>query len=258
MKFVTSLAALCLLLGGGVTCEAAETAPVHGVREESRHSQTAKPAFEVDASALEVLSVCRKMLPDCPIMLKGAIIMRSRKGITQSEYDYTLVADRTKTPATVDVVFTPRGETNVIDHVTVSRPGPVPEGRILKTDVTWLDLTLDFLWWPNAMFEAEREGETIHGQKCAVMLAKPDKPVAGVSAARLWVDRRTGCMMQAEQLDEAMKPVRRLWGTRVKKFGERWMANVIEVETLGSGHRTKITVESIDDTISSTTPKQGK
>ena len=64
---------------------------------------------------------------------------------------------------------------------------------------------------------------------------------------RLWVDRKTGCLMQAEQLNESLKPVRRLWGTRVKKFGERWMANVLEVETLGSGHRTKITVESIED-----------
>ena len=41
------------------------------------------------------------------------------------------------------------------------------------------------------------------------------------------------------------KAVRRLWGTRIRKFGERWMANVLEVETIGSGHRTKITVEEL-------------
>jgi hypothetical protein len=51
--------------------------------------------------------------------------------------------------------------------------------------------------------------------------------------------------MQAEQLNPQMETMRRLWGTRVKKFGERWMANVLEVETIGSGHRTKITVEDI-------------
>jgi hypothetical protein len=50
--------------------------------------------------------------------------------------------------------------------------------------------------------------------------------------------------MQAEEL-VAGAPVRRLWGTRIKKFGDRWMANVMEVETLGSGHRTKITVEEL-------------
>ena len=50
--------------------------------------------------------------------------------------------------------------------------------------------------------------------------------------------------MQAEEL-VGDKPLRRLWGTRIKKFGDRWMANTMEVETVGSGHRTKITVETL-------------
>ena len=50
--------------------------------------------------------------------------------------------------------------------------------------------------------------------------------------------------MPAEEFADG-KPIRRLWGTRIKKFGERWMANVLEVETIGSGHRTKITVEEL-------------
>ena len=49
---------------------------------------------------------------------------------------------------------------------------------------------------------------------------------------------------QAEETD-GDRPVRRLWGTRLKKFGDRWMANRMEVETVGSGHRTKITVEEL-------------
>jgi len=208
--------------------------------------EPAPQAFTAQASAESILAVCRSMLPDRPVTLRGAIIMRNRKGIPKGEYGYTLMADRTKTPAAVDVVFTPRDATNVIERAQVRRPGPVPEGRILNTDVTWLDLTLDFLWWTKAEFEADREGETVHGQKCTVILARPEKPEGGVSAVRLWVDRKTGCLMQAEQLDASMKPIRRLWGTRVKKFGDRWMANVLEVETLGSGHRTKITVEEID------------
>ena len=53
-----------------------------------------------------------------------------------------------------------------------------------------------------------------------------------------------GALMQAEEVADG-KTVRRLWGTRIRKFGERWMANVLEVETLGSGHRTKITVEEL-------------
>jgi hypothetical protein len=112
-------------------------------------------------------------------------------------------------------------------------------GRILKTDVTWSDLTLDYLWWTDFSFDAQRESESVHGQKCAVVLLKK-----GPRTVRVWVDRRTGALMQAEELNDG-KAVRRLWGTRIKKFGNRWMANVMEVETIGSGHRTKITVEEL-------------
>jgi hypothetical protein len=66
----------------------------------------------------------------------------------------------------------------------------------------------------------------------------------GERTVRVWVDRKTGALMQAEELVSG-KAVRRLWGTRIKKFGQRWMANVMEVETVGSGHRTKITVEEV-------------
>ena len=79
----------------------------------------------------------------------------------------------------------------------------------------------------------------MHGQVCAVVLLKK-----GDRTVRVWVDRKTGALMQAEELKDG-EAVRRLWGTRIRKFGERWMANVLEVETIGSGHRTKITVEEL-------------
>ena len=66
----------------------------------------------------------------------------------------------------------------------------------------------------------------------------------GARRVRVWVDRKTGALMQAEEFD-GERPLRRLWGTRIRKFGDRWMANVMEVETVGSGHRTKITVEEL-------------
>ena len=79
----------------------------------------------------------------------------------------------------------------------------------------------------------------MHGQVCSIVLMKN-----GERAVRVWVDEKTGAMMQAEELRDGT-PVRRLWGTRIRKFGDRWAPNVLEVETLGSGHRTKITVEKL-------------
>ncbi|MBO4709332.1 MAG: outer membrane lipoprotein-sorting protein [Kiritimatiellae bacterium] len=180
--------------------------------------------ISTNAPAAEVIANCRSMIP-ADAELKGRIVLRSRKGIVQAEYGYDLVR---KAGAT-DLTLT-KDDKNVEFEKS---------GQILGTDVTWSDLTLDYLWWDDVSFDAEREGETVHGQVCTVIVMKK-----GERQVRVWVDRKTGALMQAEEMKDG-KAVRRLWGTRLKKFGERWMANVMEVETIGSGHRTKITVEEL-------------
>ena len=177
-----------------------------------------------NAPAAEVVANCRSMIP-ADAELKGRIVLRSRKGIVQAEYGYDLVRKAGET----DLKLTKDDKDVEFEK----------SGQILGTDVTWSDLTLDYLWWDDVSFDAEREGETVHGQVCTVIVMKK-----GERQVRVWVDRKTGALMQAEEMKDG-KAVRRLWGTRLKKFGERWMANVMEVETIGSGHRTKITVEEL-------------
>ena len=180
--------------------------------------------ISTNAPAAEVVANCRSMIP-ADAELKGRIVLRSRKGIVQAEYGYDLVR---KAGAT-DLKLTKDDKDVEFEK----------SGQILGTDVTWSDLTLDYLWWDDVSFDAEREGESVHGQVCTVIVMKK-----GERQVRVWVDRKTGALMQAEEMRDG-KAVRRLWGTRLKKFGERWMANVMEVETVGSGHRTKITVEEL-------------
>ena len=223
-----------------------------------------RPAVAAEASAAEVLAVCRAMLPIRPVELTGSLILRNRKGIVSSEHDYRLVMRRGREASLLTVRLLERGKTNEVASVTITRKADArpeirltkagsaettvvdsPLSRVLDTDVTWLDLTFDFLWWTRAEYEADREGESVHGQTCRVILVRPETPVEGLSAVRLWVDKKTGCLMQAEQVGPDGKPLRRLWGTRVKKFDGKWMVSVLEVETTGSRHRTKITVDGI-------------
>ena len=234
------------------------------VLDEVARSAKTPPRLTLQASAADVLIACREMLPMRPIKLTGALILRNRKGIVQKECDYSLVMRRGQEATRLSIQLFARHATNELASVEISRRGKArpdirlvsggadqkigsPLDRVMDTDVTWLDLTFDFLWWTDAAYEAEREGETVHGQTCMVILVRPPEKIAGLEAVRLWADKKTGCLMQAEQLAEGMKPLRRLWGTRVKKFGERWMVSVLEVETLGSRHRTKITVETLQE-----------
>jgi hypothetical protein len=181
--------------------------------------------ISTNATPRELVENCRTMIPQ-NVELDGRIVLRNRKGIVQSEYNYKLVRNEGKTELELK---TDKGEPIEFEK----------EGRILKTDVTWSDLTLDYLWWDEFFFDKERESESVHGQKCAIVVMKK-----GDRTVKVWIDRKTGALMQAEEFRGDV-PVRRLWGTRIKKFGERWMANVLEVETVGSGHRTKITVDTL-------------
>ena len=189
--------------------------------------------ISTNATARELVMNCRTMIP-ANVELSGRIILRNRKGISQAEHDYVLSRSNSTTRLTIDGKEIPAPSAS-----QTSQTSRTPQTSLLGTDVTWSDIALDYLWWDDFSFDAEREGETVHGQVCAVVLLKK-----GDRTVRVWVDRKTGALMQAEELKDG-RAVRRLWGTRIKKFGERWMANVLEVETVGSGHRTKITVEEL-------------
>ncbi len=182
--------------------------------------------LSTNATPRQLVQSCRDMIPR-NVEIRGELNLRNRRGISLAKYDYALVRSNAVTRLVVD-----GKNIEAVEGEDASAP-------ILKTDVTWSDLTLEYLWWDDFSFDAEKEAESVHGQKCAVIILKK-----GERSVRVWVDRKTGALMQAEEL-KGSSPVRRLWGTRIKKFGERWMANVMEVETLGSGHRTKITVKSL-------------
>ena len=183
--------------------------------------------ISTNATPRELVESCRSMIP-ANVELSGRIVLRNRKGIPQAEHSYVLSRSNSVSRLTVDGRFLEPSTFNL-----------QPSTSICNTDVTWSDITLDYLWWDDFSFDAEREGESVHGQVCAVVVMKK-----GDRQVRVWVDRKTGALMQAEELKDG-RAVRRLWGTRIRKFGERWMANVLEVETVGSGHRTKITVEEL-------------
>ena len=181
--------------------------------------------ISTNATPRELVMSCREMVPS-DVELGGRIVLRNRRGIVKAEHSYVLSRSNSVTRLSVD-------------GKPLDDPGDRRDEPILGTDVTWSDLTLDYLWWDDFSFDAEREGETVHGQVCAGVVMKK-----GARRVRVWVDRKTGALMQAEEFD-GERPLRRLWGTRIRKFGDRWMANVMEVETVGSGHRTKITVEEL-------------
>ena len=125
--------------------------------------------ISTNAPARELVTACRTMIP-ANVELRGRLILRNRKGIPQAEHNYVLSRSNAVTRLVVDGQPFPSASTSTFDS------------SVLGTDVTWSDLTLDYLWWDDVSFDVVREGESVHGQTCAVVVMKK-----GERTVRVWV-----------------------------------------------------------------------
>ena len=215
----------CVLLAAALAVTGVPAQATDAAESSLPDALTQAPMFSEDATPREMLEVCRAMIPET-VEIRGHINRRSRHGTQVAAYRYVLKREKGGT-----------------DLEMYDKDGRRLEfkrgGRLLDTDITWSDLTLDFLWWEDVSFDAAREAESLQGVLCKVLLVKK-----GDRAFRAWIDRRTGAMLQAEEVFGG-QVVREIFCTSLKKFGDRWSPRNIEVGPPGARYRTKIVVEEI-------------
>lgn len=130
---------------------------------------------------------------------------------------------------------------------------PDLSGAIQETDLSWIDLTLAYLWWPGGSIVGE---ESIRTFDCYIVeLLAPTtrslQPEAASSEAlpyakvRLWIAKKSHMMLQAEGYDADNEIVRRLWVRSCKKIDEQWMIKEMEIQRYPVAHRTKLRVNEV-------------
>ncbi len=189
-------------------------------------ADTTEYVLPTNATAAQVVAACRRMIPP-RVTIEGHINRRSRRGTEVAAYTYKLTRRAGETQLEV---WDKEGKAIEIK----------PNGRLLDTDVTWSDLTLDYLQWPDCAFDPEKEQESVQTVTCQVLLLKKD-----ARQVRAWIDRKTGALMQAEELAEG-EVIRRMFGTSIKKFDGVWAPRTIEVGAPGAKYRTKIVVDKLE------------
>ena len=242
-------------------CVGAGVAPVRG-QDVFLIPDQEEDEEEDGRTAAQILHDCTRVIPTDPMVLKGALTVRRQRGTVLAEYAYSLLMDWGAEPPSAECLLYEKDAVTLLERALLSRPkgrpaqirlfegagmreaqAPAFSARIRGTDMTWLDLTLDFLWWKDVRFDEVPRGKCRTGRVCHILLAAPPEDIPGCSAVRVWVDARLSCVMQAEQLDAGGKPVRKMWVQNVKKMNDRWMIRDMEIETLNSGHRTRLFVD---------------
>ena len=221
-------------------------------------------------TAAALLEACREGLPfnETEATLSGRLIVRRPRGFIQQENKFVLHIDWNAEPAVATcTLYDEKGKT-VVERVEMTRPRmgeaeikrftgnpPVEQeppslaSRVAGTDLLWLDLTLDFLWWPEPVYDTSLKiDRTVLGRSCEVVFAAPPKPIPGCSGVRMWIDKQTGFLMKAEKLGLSGETLRYFWVQKVKEFSkDEWMIRLIKAEAEGSRYQTQLLVDALND-----------
>ena len=199
-----------------------------------------------------LLAACAARMPRERVFLAGTLNMRKRYGVSIRECAFEVAADyRTPDTPTTYRLADPKSGATLLAAKTVRDParglvvertdgGAAPASTaepILGTDLTWLDVGIDFVNWRNPALAGE---DRLKGRVCDLLDVEPPAPLPRCAKARLWIDRAQKVVMQAAQLDEEGREVRKLWVRAVQKVDDHWIFKDLEVETTGSGHRTRL------------------
>ena len=250
-----AIAALTIVMG------ATSVARLYG-DDPSRSAPSAADTADDDdvPIAAALLAGVINQLPREPIRVTGTLLVRRRRGVPISTYGFELIArwgdaiPRTRYTI-LDAFGEPlerleltHGESPTYDYAVgnplESRPVYTLDRPVQSTDITWMDLTLSFLWWQAAMIEG---ADRFKGIDCHVIRVKapPDRP-GTYSSVRLWIGKEAGMMVKAEGLDAAGNPVRRLWIQSVQKIDDAYMAKDMEIQKVPSAQRTKLIIAEVE------------
>lgn len=222
---------------------------------------TAAPA----TSAEQLLESVISRLPQSPLNITGELKVRKRRGIVVRELGFRMHLDWGSSPATARytirdafgrdleqlTVRRSRGEEPSFEyaHGDPLVPGKLPDlnGPVQNTDLTWMDLTLSFLWWKGGVIVGS---DVIRGRPCHIVeipapASGDGSEEPGYSNVKLWIDEEIHMLLQAQACDADGRAVRRLWIKSIKKVNERWMIKDLEVQMFPAVHRTKLTVREV-------------
>lgn len=232
----------------------------------SSPSSAEEPSDDEVPLCNQLMSAVRARLPKDPLTLSGELIVRRRRGVVVGKCAFTIDLEWGRQPPRArytlhDLLGAHLEQLTVIRQSDgratlsyaagdplVAAPTPDVLAPIQKTDLTWTDLTLSFLWWTGGTV---RGMETIRGFDCYVvdMPAPKGKPEP-YTRARLWIDRKSLVLLQAEGWT-GNRLIRRLWVKSIKKIkaskktGERWMIKDMEIQSFPSYQRTKLRVRDV-------------
>jgi hypothetical protein len=104
--------------------------------------------------------------------------------------------------------------------------------KIRGTGVTYEDLALNFIYWPDGRVLGD---ETVHARSCwKLQLTAPSRDTQYANVF-LWADKKSGALMRLEGYDAGGKLLKRFEVVATQKIDNRWFLKQMRVEEMQPG-----------------------
>jgi hypothetical protein len=104
--------------------------------------------------------------------------------------------------------------------------------KIRETGVSYGDLALKFLYWPNARVAGE---DAVRTRRCWKLQLQPAARQSQYSNVLLWVDKESGALMRMEGYDWNGQLAKRFEVISAQKIDDRWFLKQMRIEEVQPG-----------------------
>jgi len=174
----------------------------------------------------------------------GQLRSGPKKLVFQLDLDGPLVRYSFQNPLRVlQLRLSDKGAT--IEEVTKSgsskkvSPARWDEG-VYGTDLTFEDISLQFLYWPEA--ELKGEEKILSRPAWKIRLSAPNSQ-SQYSVVDLWIDKETGAFTKAEGYDKEGKLLRSFKLIQAQKINGTWFLKQMRIDKTGSPTKTYLEVD---------------
>jgi hypothetical protein len=104
--------------------------------------------------------------------------------------------------------------------------------KVRGTDVTYEDLALKFIYWPDVDLQGT---ETVRTRKCWKLRLHAPSRQSQYSSVLLWIDKASGALMRMEGYDWNGELAKRFEVVSAQKIDNRWFLKQMRIEALQPG-----------------------
>jgi hypothetical protein len=217
-------------------------------------------ATPIHPPARDILAGARRHIPADETWIRGDLRIKASKsrpaGKLQIEIAVTRRADTTTVEYTVSDVFgqpierfvVTRTDSGDVDYrhaqgSETARNIRRSSTRIQNADVSWIDMSLDFLWWNDPVWIRE---DSVKGHACHVLdVPAPELDEAGYSMVRLWLEKKSHALLRADAYGANGDLARQFSVRSLKKIDGRWMIKSLDFFTYPMRDRTRLHVREV-------------